>query len=385
MNTITVTIFVRHSKGCRYEGDRYAKRCDCRKHFEWMVDGVQYRKKAGTRSWEQAEAGKRLLEDQFAGRVSTTAKPDGGQPFAPAIKAFITQKETDGIGDSQLSRYTTELARFASFCERNGVFTTQLVTPDLVTDYKATWPELYESTYTRREVQKRLLAFLKLCVYRDWLDRVPRMSTVRITEPPTEPLTETEFQKLLGAIPKAINRKPAQQRMHALIMLMRWSGLAVRDASGLRRDRLRVDEKANYAAVPNFRRKLESTGTRQDDVWVPIPLAVGLELQKVANGNPKYLFWNPQDGNTSNARSARFFSEQISAVFDAAGIESAGHMVGHRLRDTFACDLLQKGVSVEDVSKLLGHKSIRTTEIAYAKWIKGRQDRLTSVVMATFT
>jgi hypothetical protein len=36
------------------------------------------------------------------------------------------------------------------------------------------------------------------------------------------------------------------------------------------------------------------------------------------------------------------------------------------------------------VSKLLGHKSISTTERHYAAWVKGRQDRLDSLVTATW-
>ena len=70
-------------------------------------------------------------------------------------------------------------------------------------------------------------------------------------------------------------------------------------------------------------------------------------------------------------------------LFEAAGVRS-GHMVSHRLRDTFAADLLSKGVPMEEVSKLLGHESIRTTEKSYAKWVIGRQDRLDALVTGTW-
>jgi integrase/recombinase XerD len=52
MNAPLVTVFVRHSPGCKYVGDEFCKRCNCRKHLRWTQDGKQYRRMAGTRSWQ---------------------------------------------------------------------------------------------------------------------------------------------------------------------------------------------------------------------------------------------------------------------------------------------------------------------------------------------
>lgn len=72
------------------------------------------------------------------------------------------------------------------------------------------------------------------------------------------------------------------------------------------------------------------------------------------------------------------------ALFDAPGVSSEGPLISHRLSGTFAVDLLQKDLPLEHVSKLLGHKSVVTTERHYAKWVKGRQDRLDALVGATW-
>lgn len=59
-----------------------------------------------------------------------------------------------------------------------------------------------------------------------------------------------------------------------------------------------------------------------------------------------------------------------------------GH--AHRFRDTFAVSLLLKGVSLEDVSQLLGHRSTRVTEQSYAPWVKARQEKLEERVRLTW-
>jgi integrase len=49
-------------------------------------------------------------------------------------------------------------------------------------------------------------------------------------------------------------------------------------------------------------------------------------------------------------------------------------------RDTLAVELLLAGVPIEQVSILLGHKSIRVTERHYAPWVSARQEQLEASV-----
>jgi integrase len=46
------------------------------------------------------------------------------------------------------------------------------------------------------------------------------------------------------------------------------------------------------------------------------------------------------------------------------------------LRDTFAVEMLLADMPLEDVSRLLTHKSVRVTEKYYARWVKSRERKL---------
>ena len=79
---------------------------------------------------------------------------------------------------------------------------------------------------------------------------------------------------------------------------------------------------------------------------------------------------------------ASVWRKRIAEVFKAAKVAD-GHP--HRFRDTFAVDLLQRGVSLESVSRLLGHQSIKITEKHYSPWVKTRQEALEKEVYAALS
>lgn len=367
MEAPLITIFVRHSANCPYKGDEFNKHCRCWKHMRWSLHGKQYRKKTGSRSWVGADEKKRILADQLAGRAP--AKSDD-LLLADAIETFRLNKESEGLNRRVLNMYARELKRLLEFSEARSLFTiTQALTIENLIALRGTWPTVYKSSYSRSVVQKHLNHFLRFCYNAGYIERIPRLSPIKIDAPETLPLTEQEYSSVL---------KAASGKTATLIKLMRWSGLAIRDASTLKRADLQLDRQKNLYRILRERTK---TGS---DLYIPIPREVAEELLAVANGNPEFVFWNRQNGHSSEYRHAGYMGEQIAAAFERAGVQSDGHMVSHRLRATFAVDLLQKGVPLEHVSKLLGHKSVKTTEAHYAKWVKGRQDQLDSIVSAAW-
>jgi integrase/recombinase XerD len=373
-----ITIFVRHAAACKYAGDEFSKRCSCRKHFRWTTNGEQHRRKAGTRSWAEAEEQKRHLEDQLAGRAP--AETTDVRTLFEAIEVFKADKKNQGITPDVLGKYARELYRLRVFVEGRRAFTVAGMSREMLIDYQAEWGALYPSSNTRQMVQARLKNFLRFCYENKWLDRVPRLSSIKAEEAPTLPLTPKEYAKLLAAIPETFSGhhrfapgKAASVR--ALVQLMRWSGFAIRDAVTLRREEIVFNKTKALHSIVTSRQK---TGTH---VSVPIPKAVAKELLAALNGNPVYVFWTGQGTETT---CVSHWQEDFRKLFKAAGIVARGNMLSHRLRDTFAVDLLEKGVPLEEVSKLLGHESIKTTERHYSKWMKGRQDRLDNLVTATW-
>jgi integrase/recombinase XerD len=377
MSTPLITILVRHSPGCKYTGDEFCKRCNCRKALRWSQGGKQFRKSAGTRSWAEAEKAKDRIEAQLSGRP--VPKDESGFPLDEAIELFRADKENQGVTEGVEGKYERELDRLSKFCGSHAVFTVQAVTRELLIGYTATWPELYPSTTTRYQVQARLKHFLRFCLDSNWLDRAPKLTKIRVDEAPTLPLTDKEYAALLKAVPETFGHHPYPKdkaaKVRALIQLMRWTGLAIRDAVTLEREEIHFDKAAKLHSIVTSRQK---TGTH---VSVPLKPDVAEELLAVLNGNPKYVFWT---GNGLESSTVTHWQDDMRTLSKAAKIESNGHMRSHRLRDTFAVDLLSKGVPMEEVSKLLGHDSIKTTEKSYARWAKTRQDRLNSLVTATW-
>lgn len=139
------------------------------------------------------------------------------------------------------------------------------------------------------------------------------LPTIHVEQPETLPLTAAEYKRLLSAIPEMLDgdqiqerRDRTQERVHAVIQLMRWSGLAVRDAATLKRDSIRHDEAKGLYRIAAQREKMRKKGTGH--VSVPIPPEIARELLAVANGNPEFIFWS---GNGTKQTCAEFFIKRI--------------------------------------------------------------------------
>jgi integrase len=153
--------------------------------------------------------------------------------------------------------------------------------------------------------------------------------------------------------------------MEALVLFLLYSGLRISDAC------LSGPSRLNFQTGELFVRSQEKTG---QPVTTSLPLFVVEKLKSLPLLNGKYWFFYTGSGKvetaTGNARRTFRKLFQLAKVPD-------GHP--HRFRDTFAVRLLNSGAKMEDVSILLGHRSLKITEKHYAPFVRSRADHVLRV------
>jgi len=119
-------------------------------------------------------------------------------------------------------------------------------------------------------------------------------------------------------------------------------------------------------------------------VYVAIPAYVAEAVLAVPAMSENYFFWS---GNGKPDSAVRAWRRSLQHVYQAAQLQRHGKQLRahtHMLRHMFAIEKLNGGASLEDVSLLLAHHSIKITERHYLKFDQRRQERLTRAAMVDF-
>jgi integrase len=371
-----LSVYTRHAQNCDHREDINWRRCRCPKWIQGVsADGRgPIRETAKTRSWEQAEAKVRRME-QAADPTKPQIKP--AVTITEAVSSFRADEDGRCLEKTTIAQSRTlfEVLLLNWAKQRGLVLLTELTTPEL-TKFRASWGN---GPNTTRRKHERLVGFFNFCIANDWIEKNPaaRMKRVEERRVPTDYFTRQEFERIVDATyaygdwQGGHDFHSRQRRLLALVLLMRWSGLAIKDTVTLERERLGSDGRLFL-----YRAK---TGV---PVYVPLPAYVVEMLHALPNSNPRYFFWSG-NGDTETAkkgwqRTLRHLFRNFAKITKPDGTPKRCHP--HMFRDTFAVELLLSGVPIDQVSLLLGHSSVKITEKHYAPFVKARQEQLESSV-----
>lgn len=192
-------------------------------------------------------------------------------------------------------------------------------------------------------------------------------------------LTDTQFEQLLAAIPRVNGRTSDEQRrkLRSLLMLMRWTGLAIRDAVCI--ERLRFQRNGNGFWKLFLRRA--KTG---HPVYCTLQTEIGEQVFAGANSTGRYLFVeNVPQGEKELDNLIQAWGSLMRKLGEVAALTHDGQPVrfhSHLLRHTFVCWCLNHDLPTEDVAALIGD-SVQIVARHYSGWISGRQERLNERMM----
>jgi integrase/recombinase XerD len=344
-------IYRRHAPPCDSK-DRMDPRCGCPIYWEQRINGKRFRRSLKSTNWQKAlaDARKRELEGNEKPKSPT---------IEHATEAYIKDAEARELREPTLYKFRLLFRQLKEFADREGLVFVSDFSLDNLRSFRATWPNKNESA---RVKLGNLRAFFAFCQKSKWIPEnyAEDLKAARVVEQKIEPLEPAELTKILRACDKH-QQKNRGLKLRALVLLLRYTGLRIRDAVTLPRSAVRGN------------RLFLRTAKTGVDVFCPLPPQVVDALTELPDKS-RWYFW---DGVSKPKSAVGVWQKSLMKVFKAAGVPRA---FPHLFRHTFATDLLSKGVSLQTASTILGHSSIKMTERRYSHWVKGRQESLEAEV-----
>lgn len=392
--TQTVKVYTRHSPTCARRDRPDWARCSCMKWLYIYRNGKDQAISAKTRSWEKAEEKAREIRDSFdpTKQLQRELKAklnvaNGQVEISFAIGQFQREVLRLNRAEATRSKHKQTLDRLLNWCGRQQPAISLLRELDVPTlrSWISSWTG---APTTRHNQQQRIRTFFRFCHDQGWLADNPAKKIKNVTpqQEETLPFTREQYEALLEATYHYDSRGSERngdttnsKRARSYIQLLRWSGLRAGDAACLARTKLREDGSL-------FLYQAKVNGKSSAPVYVLLPPEVAGALRHVPPSSvthPDYFFWSGRSKRKSEVSNwEKIFSKVVlkaielfpKLFLDVTGHPRPAHL--HMFRDTFAVEYLLAGMSLEEVSRLLGHSSVLITQKHYAPWVLERQKRL---------
>lgn len=233
-------------------------------------------------------------------------------------------KHKYGVDDLPLSDFTGEVIRAYEI-------------------YLKTEKELCQNTLIR--YMKALKKIINRCLANDWIQKNP-FARIKFREEPTEP----EFLTL-EEVDRIYNCNPGSKRLEVIkdmFLMSAFTGLAFTDVSQLTEDHIITDNDGNKW----IRKPRQKTKQMSNIPLLDVPLAIIEKYQGDKKAAKKGVLLPIPCNQVMNR-----YLKEIATI-----CKINKHLTMHTARHTYATICLSQGVSLKNVSKMLGHASVKMTE-----------------------
>jgi len=376
----TIVLYKRHNPNCKvhrtrlpHAARRFWMECGCP---IWIVGRTPRgdlvpRQSTGFCDLKQAEAVRASLIAQ------TKDEKVHGPTIAECAKKYIASRRHE-LGEKTIGQHQLLLDRLTKFCEGRHALYMRNLTVDLLETFKTDGlPEDMADTSKATAVAK-LRCFLRTAYRRDWITEslVDKVTSHRAVYEQKEPYSDEEVKMILdGALElnggtHGYAKHPKTFRL--LLELMLETGMRVGDA--VRFDptlAVKGEHLWIYTFVPQKRKKTEQP--KPLETYLTERLKTAIDQCEWLSSKRPFLY----GAFRNKAYLANEVYYRMQTVGERCGVADCRP---HRLRDTFAVRKLLGGFQLDDVSRLLGHSSVKVTEMYYAKWVASRKRRLERLV-----
>jgi site-specific recombinase XerD len=200
--------------------------------------------------------------------------------------------------------------------------------------------------------------------YLRWLSERRRMRTS-----PDELIRKSDFPRIPQYLPRPLCAEADRELQHRLaaspepmawaLLLMRRTGLRIGELRDLEYHCVRVDERRPMLKVP--------LGKLNNERLVPLDAAAVEWIRRLQSTGLRPRAWLVPGAGGARAPYGRI---RGTLLVHSRGLPESARITCHRLRHTFATEMLNAGMSLLSVMQLLGHRSYHMT-LRYAAITSG--------------
>lgn len=265
---------------------------------------------------------------------------------------FIKYLQKNGRAGATLLAYAKDLDQLIQFLMDKGVVEVKDILPDHLEEFKQ---RLKDTKYTLKSISRKLnsiKSFFKYLIGEGHLTSSPAgsISHPKYEIAPPRILSPLEYRALRDCVKDDV-------RMYGIVELLLQTGLRIGELAALQLQDISIEK--SHLKI----RAYESHDARK----VPLNSTAKAAIEKYVKERPKTKNTTLFITKTGNPFLIRNIRTAVNRYFRIAGIEGAKV---NDLRHTFVVEQLKAGVPIVELSHMVGHKRLSTTE-KYLEFLGG--------------